>query len=232
MSLPSNSKIWGQYLWRTLHTVTYCYRPDLPDQTKHKFVRFFYVLRDVIPCPICREHYKKRIASNPPENNMGSTEQLVTWLNILHNEVNAGLGKPLVSIMYANSYYVRDGKLTYDFKDLVVLFKIMHMIKTVNYPAVRKFLSILFEIYPDNILIKYAPKCHKFIKTIENSQTLNAWASEFDTEFNHNKINGIEHIKKPKQDKPPKTEEQKRNKQLSKVVRQDIQDFLQKYNLV
>ena len=29
-----HSKVWGQYLWRTLHSMTYAYDPKMPDDLK------------------------------------------------------------------------------------------------------------------------------------------------------------------------------------------------------
>ena len=55
-----HSKVWGQYLWRLLHTLTYSYNPKMNAEIKAKYVRLFHVIKDAIPCPICRNHYTGR----------------------------------------------------------------------------------------------------------------------------------------------------------------------------
>lgn len=62
-----HSKVWGQYLWRLLHALTYSYNPKMNAELKAKYVRLFHVLKDAIPCPICRNHYTGRCNRNPPE---------------------------------------------------------------------------------------------------------------------------------------------------------------------
>jgi len=253
-----HSKVWGQYLWRLLHTITYSYDPKMPDELKSKYVRFFHVLKDFIPCPICRNHYTDRMNKNPPEKNMASKDDLVSWLNNLHNEVNAGLGKPIVSKKYADSYYVRDGKLTYDFIDFITLFRILTIMKHINYPATRKFLELLFEIYPDKYLQKNASKSLKAIDSIVNGPSMNIWIIFFDNEFAKSRkmktyLNieidpkieqQIINQKFPQKNKEPQYIEQiaeragnsisqeNSERHSSRIVKNEIQDFLKKYQLI
>lgn len=182
-----HSKVWGQYLWRLLHSLTYSYNPKLPENIKSKYARLFHVLKDFIPCPICRNHYTGRCNRNPPERNMNSTNQFTTWLSNLHNEVNIGLGKPTVSKRQSDLQYIKNGKLTYNFRDFVVLFRIITMINYVNYPAVQKFIQLTFEIYPENLLTKNAPNSYKTISSISDGTTLNIWIQHFDIEFAKNR---------------------------------------------
>jgi len=222
-----HSKVWGQYLWRTLHSMTYAYDPKMPDDLKEKFEKLFTVLKDFIPCPICREHYRQRFIKNPPSSNMRSTEQFVLWLNNLHNEVNAGLGKPLVSIRDANIIYVRDGRLTYDFRDFIILFKIIPLMKNVNYPAVRKFLLIFFEIYPEGAIIKKTPISFNNINLISNNDSLKEWINSFENEFY-----GKGPVTAPSNTSSIKKEIKKATKTNSKLIKTDIQEFLKKYKLI
>jgi len=246
-----HSKVWGQYLWRLLHSITYSYDPKMPDDLKGKYVRFFHVLKDFIPCPICRNHYTERCNKNPPERNMKNTDDLVSWLNNLHNEVNAGLGKPLISKRQADAYYVKDGKLTYDFKDFITLFRILTIMKFINYPAVRKFLELLFDIYPGKYMIKNAPKSHKLIETVTSNPTLNVWIIYFDNEFAKNrKMKTYLNIDVDPKNNP---EVEQKTKQISdasimrtstnvsrelserhssKLVKDEIHDFLKKYQII
>jgi len=246
-----HSKVWGQYLWRLLHTLTYSYNPKLSDNIKSKYIRLFHVLKDFIPCPICRNHYTSRCNRNPPERNMATTDQFVVWLSNIHNEVNIGLGKPTVSKRQSDMQYIRNGKINYDFRDFVVLFRIMTMINYVNYPAVQKFLELLFDIFPDNTLTKFAPNSKKTLNTIYNGITLNIWIQNFDIEFAKNRKTkpylanqdimprvvedpifarenqNITPITKNRTIQPP---QQKINN--SKIIKNDIDIFLKKYNII
>lgn len=252
-----HSKVWGQYLWRLLHTLTYSYSPKMSDELKGKYIRFFHVLKDFIPCPICRQHYTERIAKNPPERNMKTTDEFSLWLNVLHNEVNAGLGKPLISKRYADSYYVKDGKFTYDFVDFIILFRILTMMRYINYPAVRKFLELLYDIYPEKVMTKNAPKSQKLISTIIDGPSLNVWIIYFDNEFAKNRKTksylNIQMDSKPldkqaqqltakSRDPVPLDPTIKREstniaqhlseRHSSRIVKDEINDFLQKYAII
>lgn len=248
-----HSKVWGQYLWRLLHSLTYSYNPKLPTTIKSKYIRLFHVLKDFIPCPICRNHYTSRCNRNPPERNMASTDQFVTWLSNIHNEVNMGLGKPYISKRQCDNQYVRNGKLTYDFKDFVVLFRIMTMINYVNYPALQKFIQLTFEIFPDNILSKNAPNSFKTITTINNGITLNIWIQNFDIEFAKNRktkpylanpsivprITEDTQFAKQNQNIKPRTNNYNNTitqtpqpTNTSKIIKNDIDVFLKKYQII
>ena len=240
-----HSKVWGQYLWRTLHTISYTFDPKMPTALREKYVKFFHVLKDFIPCPICRAHYTKRCESNPPERNMKTTDALISWLNNLHNEVNAGLGKPNIPKKYADSYYVKNGRLTYDFRDFVVLFRIMTMIKKLNFPAIIKFIQLLYEIYPDGYFYKMAPKSLELVNIIQNNVKLNEWIVYFDMEHAKNKNTTTYLTEKDVSYKindeinsdivaQINVRNQSANlpKQTNRVVRNEVDDFLRKYKII
>ena len=240
-----HSKVWGQYLWRTLHTITYTFDPKMPSNLREKYIRFFHVLKDFIPCPICRAHYTKRCDSNPPEKNMKSTDMLVSWLNNLHNEVNTGLGKPNIPKKYADNYYIKNGRLTYDFRDFVVLFRIMTMIKKLNFPAIIKFIQLFYEIYPDSYLPRNAPKSLELTNIIQNNVKLNEWIVYFDMEHAKNKNTSTYLTEKDVSYKindeinseivaPSNIRNQSANlpKRTNGIVRNEVDEFLRKYKII
>lgn len=240
-----HSKVWGQYLWRTLHTITYTFDPKMPSNLREKYIRFFHVLKDFIPCPICRAHYTKRCDSNPPEKNMKTTDMLVSWLNNLHNEVNTGLGKPNIPKKYADNYYIKNGRLTYDFRDFVVLFRIMTMIKKLNFPAIIKFIQLFYEIYPDSYLPRNAPKSLELSNIIQNNVRLNEWIVYFDIEHAKNKNTSTYLTEKDVSYKindeinsdfvaPSNIRNQSANlpKRTNSIVRNEVDEFLRKYKII
>lgn len=240
-----HSKVWGQYLWRTLHTITYTFDPKMPTNLREKYIKFFHVLKDFIPCPICRAHYTKRCESNPPERNMKTTDALVGWLNNLHNEVNSGLGKPNIPKKYADSYYVKNGRLTYDFRDFVVLFRIMTMIKKLNFPAIIKFIQLLYEIYPEEYLPRNAPKSLELVNIIHNNVKLNEWIVLFDMEHAKNKNTTTYLTDKDVSYKindeinsenvaqiSARNQSANLPKRTNRVVRNEVDEFLRKYKII
>jgi len=54
---------------------------------------FYESLQIVIPCPICRTHYKEALVTIPIR--LGSRNELVEWVYDIHNHVNEQLGKPI-----------------------------------------------------------------------------------------------------------------------------------------
>ena len=118
---------------------------------------------------------------------MQTTETFVIWLSNIHNEVNSALGKPQVGKRESDNQYVKNGKLNFDFKDFVILFRIITMINYVNFPAIQKLIQLVFDIYPDKVFLKNAPNSYKSINTIQNNQTLNTWITYFDAEFAKNR---------------------------------------------
>lgn len=240
-----HSKVWGQYLWRTLHTISYTFDPKMPSNLREKYIRFFHVLKDFIPCPICRAHYTKRCDSNPPEKNMKSTDMLVSWLNNLHNEVNTGLGKPNIPKKYADNYYIKNGRLTYDFRDFVVLFRIMTMIKKLNFPAIIKFIQLLYEIYPEEYLPRNAPKSLELVNIIQNNIKLNEWIVHFDMEHAKNKNTTTYLTEKDVSYKindeinsenvaqiSARNQSANLPKRTNRVVRNEVDEFLRKYKII
>ena len=78
--------IWGSHAWLFLHTVTLNY-PDEPTRfDKENYKQFFESLGHVIPCEVCKNHYKQNIRKYPIQ--LDSKESLTKWLHKIHNLVN------------------------------------------------------------------------------------------------------------------------------------------------
>ena len=83
--------IWGSHAWLFLHTVTLNY-PDEPTRfDKENYKHFFENLGHVIPCEVCKSHYKQNIRKYPIQ--LDSKESLTKWLHHIHNLVNIKNGK-------------------------------------------------------------------------------------------------------------------------------------------
>jgi len=85
--------LWGPPFWFILHTITMNY-PDKPSyvEKRHHF-DFFNNLQYVLPCDVCREHYRANFKKNPIESYLDNKKSLVEWGVRMHNEVNLMSGK-------------------------------------------------------------------------------------------------------------------------------------------
>jgi len=82
--------VWGPIFWSTMHIVSMGYPPNPKDEQKQGALQFYESLAHVIPCPICKEHYKHFLTEIPP--NVTNRDTLVEWVFTIHNKVNEQLG--------------------------------------------------------------------------------------------------------------------------------------------
>ena len=81
-----------------------------PSHAHKKAAReFFEALAHLIPCPICREHYIKHIATHPIGPHLDRRSDLFRWTLLLHNEVNKSLGKRAFTEAEVLRHYTRLG---------------------------------------------------------------------------------------------------------------------------
>ncbi len=81
----------GRSSWTLIHTMAanYPQTPTHDQQTQAK--SFFTALGSLYPCPLCRDHFDRYIAVNPPD--VSTREKLLLWTCEAHNEVNRRKGK-------------------------------------------------------------------------------------------------------------------------------------------
>lgn len=107
MRLPP--EVWGPFFWHTMHITALGY-PTQPSYTQKRAAKEFYeALAQLIPCPVCREHYQTHLQKMPLSPHLDRRADLFRWTVELHNEVNTMLGKPRVSELEALAFYRRIG---------------------------------------------------------------------------------------------------------------------------
>jgi len=85
--------------------------PKSPTYTDKKCAKEFYEsLAFLIPCAICREHYKEHLSKNPLTPYLDSRKDLLKWTIDTHNAVNKMLGKPEWTDTELIAYYERLGR--------------------------------------------------------------------------------------------------------------------------
>lgn len=90
-------RYWGSQFWFVMHTTAYFYS-DTPTPTEMAHAKDFYTsLKSLLPCPGCAHHYSQMLSEHPIENAISSRMTLMQWVNMIHNEVNRRLGKPIVT---------------------------------------------------------------------------------------------------------------------------------------
>jgi hypothetical protein len=102
--------VWGPFFWHTIHIVALGY-PTNPTYTEKKCAKEFYEsLVYLLPCSICREHYREHLSKNPLTPFLDTRKDLLKWTIDIHNAVNKMLGKPEWTEYEVISYYERLGQ--------------------------------------------------------------------------------------------------------------------------
>jgi len=102
-----NQNVWGPHTWFFLHSVTFNYPFKPTAEDKKHIGQFFKEIEDILPCSICRRHYKGHLKKKPIQD--GSRKELAYWLIDLHNIVNIQENKPTMSYqavldLYSQAY--------------------------------------------------------------------------------------------------------------------------------
>ena len=101
--------VWGPFFWHTIHIVALGY-PKNPTYTDKKCAKEFYEsLTYLLPCAICRQHYKEHLTKNPLTPFLDSRTDLIKWTVKIHNGVNKMLEKPEWTLEEVLAYYERVG---------------------------------------------------------------------------------------------------------------------------
>ena len=101
--------VWGPFFWHTMHIVALGYSKN-PTYTDKKCAKEFYEsLAFLLPCSICREHYKGYLQEKPISTFLDSRTDLIKWTIQIHNKVNQMLGKPEWTLEEVLSYYEKVG---------------------------------------------------------------------------------------------------------------------------
>ena len=100
------SNKWGSHAWTFFHTTTFNYPNDPKQCDKDAYVKFFEVMREILPCSICRKSYEFLYNNFSIDDYLDDRNGVVYWLFILHNIINLKLGKKLA-----------------DFKDVVLTYE-------------------------------------------------------------------------------------------------------------
>lgn len=109
MEFPPN--VWGPFFWHTIHIVALGY-PSSPSYIDKKSAKDFYEsLQFLIPCPVCREHYRSYLQEFPITPFIDTKKDLLKWTIDLHNYANKILKKSEWTEYQVIQYYKNLGKI-------------------------------------------------------------------------------------------------------------------------
>ena len=98
-------EIWGPHLWYILHIISFEYPLNPTEYDKRIYHDFYTSLKDVIPCEMCKKHYRTHIHKYPLTPHLDTRDTLIKWVIQVHNFVNASLGKPIFTIAQVMDIY-------------------------------------------------------------------------------------------------------------------------------
>lgn len=88
---------WGPHGWKFLHYVSLGYPTNPTQQQKEKYKAFFILLKDTLPCSVCRVHFAENYDKLPlTDDILSDREKLIKWVIDIHNIVNKMKNKPIV----------------------------------------------------------------------------------------------------------------------------------------
>lgn len=103
-----NSTVFGPALWFTLHNAASAY-PDFPDHnTKHAMKNLLISLPLLIPCLICKTHWRDNLKKFNLDVVVSSRSNLFAFLINAHNRVNKISNKKEMSVKEAKEIYGYD----------------------------------------------------------------------------------------------------------------------------
>ena len=97
MHLPP--EIWGPMFWSTLHIVSLAYPEEPTYSEKRAAKEFFNSLVYLLPCPVCRNHFREVLQGSPVDSWLDNRKSLVEWVWSTHNQVNVRLGKGEITMI-------------------------------------------------------------------------------------------------------------------------------------
>ena len=106
--------VWGKHAWFFLHTITFTYPKKPTELDKRHMYDFFMKLQYILPCDMCKKHYKEHLYNMPLAPHLESRNSLVLWFIRFHNTVNKSLGKKQLSaeevMNIYNNHYKKKGE--------------------------------------------------------------------------------------------------------------------------
>ena len=102
MDSKNTLEVYGPKIWHVIHTFAANYNPS----QRTNFQLFIMSVSDLIPCKVCREHFKLNLKKHPLEKFLINKQSLFLWSYLMHNEVNELQGKESPDYRTCAKYYL------------------------------------------------------------------------------------------------------------------------------
>ena len=113
-------EIWGPHGWKFIHYVTLGYPEKPTPAQKEKYKAFLVLLKDVLPCSLCANHYGENLKKQPlTDEIMNSRENLIKWGIEIHNIVNESKNKTIIKYIDARRLIDTDTQCKQNVKEIV-----------------------------------------------------------------------------------------------------------------
>lgn len=93
-------RVWGPHAWFFIETVVLSIPEDTTDTSA--YVVFLQSIKDVLPCPGCRQEYREYITTHPIPT---QRKEIIDWVFTLHNTIRQRTGKQPREIQSMIDYY-------------------------------------------------------------------------------------------------------------------------------
>ena len=92
-----NPNVWGPSGWLFLHSITLNYPKNPTEFDKKSYKDFFYNIKNILPCQVCKKNYSKHMNELPIDHFLSNKNSLVEWLIKIHNKANKDNDKKIYS---------------------------------------------------------------------------------------------------------------------------------------
>ena len=102
--------VWGPHAWDFMLAVAMTYPDNPSEEIALRYKNFFTSLADILPCVVCREHYKINLSDLPIDAYLGNSKLLTKWVVQIHNTVNRKNNKKIVGFEEALKLFFERNK--------------------------------------------------------------------------------------------------------------------------
>jgi len=92
--MPYSPARWGPPAWDFLYCMAFSYPKKPTSQDKKNMIQFLKNFSNVLPCNVCKNHFRASIRKNPLNKAVASKTILVKWVMNVKNEISKKNGVP------------------------------------------------------------------------------------------------------------------------------------------
>lgn len=174
-----SKKIWGPKAWNLLHSFSFHPKTELTPDEKHDYYILYKTFYYILPCRICKIHYKDLLEIFEPLQEKKITRKYIQqWVWKIHNIVNRRLGKKQISFQDAKKlqHKIHNHDIFFFMNHVFLNFDDQQCCAT-DFDHIYHFLFVFAKLYPDPIIQKkiYASVQSNEYSVISTPRQLKLW---------------------------------------------------------